>query len=377
MLVVPGVSQQQGPHQCGVVRQGLLLNGHRQPEIFHPVRVAESAAVTAHHQGQLGGGALAVDLGDDLHLAAAAGLNGVPVDVQHEADRGVFLEIPVNGGQGPVIGPGVFRVVVQRPVVKHGDASLAEHFRHGVPHADHVVSGVRGAAFPGPDDAVVRGRGVGLAAVTVEDQDLGGLPGELRPEGLQEFLIGEGILGGIADVDLAADGVAAGIRGHQGLGGNAVVRSGGGGSLLGLLLHRLRHRGGGRGFRLLLRLLPEIADLLPGGKQQGRLAQGQHRGGGQAVRLAGVPQLPAQQGQGHLPLQGLPGPGGVRTACGHADGPQCGSRQQRRPQPPGDPGGGLPLFHMRHLLGQPMQPGGEKCPGAVKAPRYWRCFYFA
>ena len=200
--------------------------------------------------------------------------------------------------------------------------------------------------------------------MAVENEDLGGLSGELRRKGLQKLLIGEGVFGGVADVDLAADGVSTGVRRHQGLGGHAVVRPGRGRGFLGLLLHRLRHWGGSRGLRLLLCLLPQPGDLLPGGEQQGRLAERQHRGGGQAVRLAVVSQLPAQQGQGYLTLQGLPGPGGVRTACGHADGPQCGGCQQEGSQLPGDPGGKLPLFHMRHLLGQPMRSGGKKYPGA-------------
>ena len=44
--------------------------------------------------------------------------------------------------------------------------------------------------------------------MAVQNQDLRRFAGQLRREGLQQLLVGEGILGGVSDVDLPADGIA-------------------------------------------------------------------------------------------------------------------------------------------------------------------------
>ena len=288
-MIVPGIPQKQRPHQRGIVRQRLLLHRHRQPQILHPVGMAQSTAVAAHDEGELRRRSLSLDLRHHLHLTAVGRLDGVPVDIQHEADGRILLQIPVDPRQRAVIGPGVLRIVIQGPVMEHGDPRLSKYLCHGVPHANHIVPGVRGAVVPGPDDAVIHRRGIALAAVAVQNQDLRRFAGQLRREGLQQLLVGEGILGGVSDVDLPADGIAAGVCGDQGLCRHAVVcpschRSG-----LGLLPHRLGHRGGAFVLRFLRRLTPQVGDLPAGGKQDRRLTQHQHGRRRKAVPLPHVP----------------------------------------------------------------------------------------
>ena len=58
----------------------------------------------------------------------------------------------------------------------HLEALAAEHLRHGLPHADHVVGAVGGAVGVALLVEVPVVLGVGLTAVAVEDQDLGPLP---------------------------------------------------------------------------------------------------------------------------------------------------------------------------------------------------------
>ena len=196
--------------------------------------MGQATAVAAHHQGHLGRRAGAVHGGHHLVLAPLPVLDGVPVDVQDKVDGGILGQIALDGRQGAVIGSGVGGIVVQRPVMEDGDARLSKDLRHHIPHLYHVVAGVRGPVVAGPDDLRAFRGSVGLAAVAVDDQNLGFFSGQLRGKGLLQVRNGQGVVRGIADVGPAADGVAAGVCGHQGLGGDAVV--GGGGGVQGRLL---------------------------------------------------------------------------------------------------------------------------------------------
>ena len=243
------------------------MQGHRQLQVLHPVRVAQSASVAAHHQRHLGGG-LAVDIGDHLVLVALTVLNGVPVHVQDKADGGVLGKIALDGRKGAVVGPGVGRVVVKSAVVEHADARGGKHLRHGVAHGHHIVPAVGSAVVAGPDHVRVSGWGIGLTAVGVDDEDLGPLPCQLRVKQLPQLRDGEGVIRAVGDVGPSADGVAAGVRGHQGPGLHAVVRG------IGRIQRRLLHRlgddvvpggtvlGGG----LSLALLPQLRHVRPGGE---------------------------------------------------------------------------------------------------------------
>ena len=310
------------------------MQGHRQLQVLHPVRVAQSASVAAYHQRHLGGG-LAIDIGDHLVLVARAVLDGVPVYVQDKADGGVLGKVALDGRKGAVVGPGVGRVVVKGPVVEDADARGGKHLRHGVAHGHHVVAAVGGAVVAGPDHVHVPGGGVGLAAVGVDDEDLGPLPRQLRVKQLPQLRDGEGVVRAVGDVGPSADGVAAGVRGYQGPGLHAVVR--GARRRQGRLLHRLGDDvflvgvvlGGG----LPLALLPQLRHIRPGGQQQRRLGNGQHRRRGQRVRRPKVPQLPAHRPQRRGPGQGLcRAYGGVASG---GDGGQiqraCGQRQGFQP----------------------------------------------
>ena len=70
VLVIAGIPQQDRPHQGGIALQDIVLKGHRQFQILHPVLMSQAAAVAAHHQSHLGGGAHPVDLRDHLVLIA-------------------------------------------------------------------------------------------------------------------------------------------------------------------------------------------------------------------------------------------------------------------------------------------------------------------
>ena len=165
VLVIPGVPQQHRAHQRGILLQDVLLHRRRQPEVLQPARVLQSAAVAADDQGHLGRNAQALHLRHRLVLVPLPVLNGVPVDVQDKADGGIPLQVLLNGGQRPVIGPGVIGVVIQRPVVEDGDARLSQNLRYLVPHPHHVIAVIRSPVIPGPDDFRPRNGGVRLAAV--------------------------------------------------------------------------------------------------------------------------------------------------------------------------------------------------------------------
>ena len=320
--------------------------------------MGQAAAVTAHHEGELGGGALG-GLGDDLVLVALRVLDGVPMDIQDKLDGRVLGESRLDGGQRPVIGPGVAGVVVEGPVVEDRDARLLQLLRHDIPGGDHVVAAVGAAVVAGVEDVGPRGGGVAFAAVAVEDQHLGpGLVAETGGEGPSRLGGGEGVRPGGVDVGKARDGVALLGGGDQGPGGDAVVCGG---------LHRhrglpdgLRSRDGDGGVRR-LRPVPAGAELrhrLPGGEQQGGLPQGQHRRDAETVPAGQVPQLPAQQGHRQLPPQGLGGAFGTAGPGGDAGCPERRPRQSQRPQT-GCPSG---MFHRSPL------PSGqvyEKSPAAM------------
>ena len=71
--------------------------------------------------------------------------------------------------------------------MEDGDASLSEYLRHLITHPHHIVAGVGSAVVAGPDHAVVSGGGVGLAAVGVEDQDLGAVLPQTDGKGLLQL----------------------------------------------------------------------------------------------------------------------------------------------------------------------------------------------
>ena len=90
----------------------------------------------------------------------------------------------MDGDKRAVVGPGVGGVVVQRPVMEDGDARLTKDLRHLIPHPHHVAAGVGSAVVAGPDDSFTPGGGVGLAAVGVENQNLGPVLRQMGGKGL-------------------------------------------------------------------------------------------------------------------------------------------------------------------------------------------------
>ena len=264
MLVVAGISEQDGPHKLAVFLQKLILDGRRQLQILPPCGMLQSPAIAAHHQSHLGGSPLR-RLTDHLILVSLAILDGVPVHIQDKADGGVLLQIRRNGLQGPVIGPVIGGIVVERPVVEDGDAGSAENLRHHIPGGHHVVAAVGGAVVPGPDDALLLRRGVAFAAVGMDDQDLGGPLPQGGGEGLSHLLGRHRIVCGVGNIGKAADNVPFRRRGHQGPALHAVIRRGLGHQ--GRLLHRNDH---GILFlflslrRSLLPLGPKLRHFLPG-----------------------------------------------------------------------------------------------------------------
>ena len=190
------------------------------------------------------------------------------MNVEDKVDGGILLQRRLNGRQRPVIGPSIFGIVIERAVMEHGNTRLPQFLRNGVPHVDHIVPGVRGAAVPGPDHLRTRYRRVALTAVGVENQHLRRLAGEFGGKGLLQFVAGEGVFCGITDVHPAKNRVAAGVCGNQRLGGHAVVRSGSGlgHRRLGRFLYRLRHRGRCLSLRRFLALAAEFVNVPPRGK---------------------------------------------------------------------------------------------------------------
>ena len=91
------------------------------------------------------------------------------------------------GRQFGSCGKEIGQELAKRPVMEDGDASLSEYLRHLITHPHHIVAGVGSAVVAGPDHAVVSGGGVGLAAVGVEDQDLGAVLPQTDGKGLLQF----------------------------------------------------------------------------------------------------------------------------------------------------------------------------------------------
>ena len=178
LLVVVAGAQGHGPGQGGIEGVQTLLDLAGQGQVFRPARVLLPGA---HHQHNLGGLG-AVDGGHGLIHRAVAGDEGVPVDVQHHPDGGILLQIARHRLPGAGVGPVVLGVVVESLVVEDLQPHLGEDGRHLLPHPDHVVVLVQGAAVAvagGVD--VLPVWGVGLGGVGVDDQDLGALLG--RGEG--------------------------------------------------------------------------------------------------------------------------------------------------------------------------------------------------
>ena len=245
--------------------------------------------------------------------------------------------------------------------MEDGDARLGEDLRHGVPHGHHVVAGVGGAVVAGPDRLLVPGGGVALAAVGVEDQNLGLVGGEFGVEALLEGGDGKGVVRGVGDVGPSHHGVAAGVRGDQGPGGDAVVSG-----LRGLqrgLLHRDRLHLLPAGGRLgVLLLAAELRHGGAGGGEQRGLAERHSRRRGEPVPLPQVPQLPAEEAQGRGLPEGLQGcPGGV-AAGGDRRRPQRSGGQDPRLGPPHE---FLPIHaHGVHLWDN-LCGGGQKNSGGT------------
>ena len=110
LLVVPGGAHGHGPGQGGIEGVHALLDAAGQGQVLHPVGVFSPLA-GAQHQHDLGG-VHPVDPGDGLVYRAVLPHQGVPVDVQHDFDGGILLQIPLYRLGGAVIGPVVLGVVV-------------------------------------------------------------------------------------------------------------------------------------------------------------------------------------------------------------------------------------------------------------------------
>ena len=151
--------------------------------------------------------------------------------------------------------------------------------------------------------------------MAVDDKDLGPLLGTGRELPVPQHRRIQGPAGLVLDVHPVDDAVAVGGAGVHRLGRDAVVRPGLGGRVL--------RRSGGGVFRFRFRVRLGGVVLLhrqgPACQQHRRLAQGQHRGGGQSVQPQKVPQLPPQQSPGQMGAagHGLPqGGGAVRPGSG-------------------------------------------------------------
>ena len=335
LLVIAAAAQGDGPGQAHVVGDELPLEADSQGQVVGPARVAGPAAVGAHHQHHLGR-LFFVLLGDQLIDGPVRPHQGVPVHVQNDFDGGIFGQPVLHRRLGPVIGPVIRRVVVQVGVVDHLEPVGAEDLRHLFPHPDHVVGAVGGAEGVALLVQVPVVLGVGLAAVAVENQDLGVLPqGEAHRPGGQHRGV-QLFPGAVVEVHPVLAQVVAPLLSHAG-GLHHVV-----GLRRGLELHlglvvvvlRVQVGDGLRGGGLLLRLPPLGHRLGPRGQEGGLLHQQpapavQPRQGGLHRGLA---QLPGHQrhhrlGVGGPPLEGRPGP---RQVGGEAHPPR---RRQGQPQP--------------------------------------------
>ena len=118
-LVIAVVQHRNGPHEGRIVGAEVLLNGHGQLQILLPAVVG-----VAHNKTHLGGVGL---LGADQLVLVAVGVgDGVPVDIQHEHQRGVFLHVILHGSQTVGVGVVVVRHVVKGAVVEDGNATLRQ-----------------------------------------------------------------------------------------------------------------------------------------------------------------------------------------------------------------------------------------------------------
>ena len=269
------------------------------------------------------------------------------MDVQHKGDGGILLQIAVDGGQGPVVGPAVLGVVVEGSVVENGEARLLQGGGNLVTHPDHVVIAVGGAALAAGHILLSRRHGVGLAAVGMYNENLGALllrqtggKGAVKEGGI------EGVHRCVADIYISRHHITLRGGGHQRPGGNAVV----GKYQRGLrLLRRLRN---GDVFLLLnvggvLRLLiaAKIQNFCLSCQQGGTLADGQGHRGREQLLLPAVPQLAAENAQSQVSLltQGTEGRLPRVTGSSHRCQPgyRDGQRQSSKLPPPLGPGPAL------------------------------------
>ena len=337
LLVVPGGAHGHGPGQGGIEVVHALLEPAGQGQVLHPAGVLAPLA-GAQHQHDLGG-VHPVDAGDRLVDGAVLPHQGVPVDVQHDFDGRVLRQVVLHRLGGAVVGPAVPGVVVEGGVVHHAQAQLGEHPLHLVPHPHHVVVLVQGAGV------VVRGLvdvgavgGVGLAAVGVDDQDLGPVAGQgdvHRRGGRRRQIHVQP--GAVIEVDAPRRHIALGAGGHQGA-GHDVPRGGGG--LRRRLVHVVVILGGLPGGEVggVRRLRPVLRRGLPARQQQRRLPHHQ-----------AAPAVQARQGAGL--------PGGLSQLQGQGGGDEA----RVLPQAPQGPGGGAPA---RHQQQGPHRQGGKEQGGA-------------
>ena len=230
-----------------------------------------------------------------------------------------------------------------------------------LPHPDHVEAAVRGPAVAAGDVLLARRHGVGLAAVGVDDEDLGALL--LRKGGGEGSVEDGGVkfpVGAVVDVHVPCNHVALRRGGHQGPGGDAVVGEEEGRLRLGrVLLDGAGLFGIGPDGLLGALGVPAVVGLL---RQQHRtLADGQGQGGWDGVLPPAVPQLAAEEGHGQI----APGPQGLQGSLGGGAGggggdqveDEGGRRCRRRFSPPARPGTALD-GHIAVLL-------CEACTGAA------------
>ena len=120
-------------------------------------------------------------MGEGAHLACPAG--GVPVEVEHHLNCGVFFQQLLDGLPGVCIGAVIGRVVVQGRVLDGDDAAFPQKRLHPAADGEHVEIVVQ--------RPVGRSLGIGFAVagvafrgVGVQDQHRGLVTGQIPVQGL-------------------------------------------------------------------------------------------------------------------------------------------------------------------------------------------------
>ena len=144
MLIVVPVVEQYRSGKPGIQLLSRALYHARQPEILKIFRhIAESSVIAAGYHHELRG-VPAVYLRHRSGPAAVRRGYRVPVEVDYNLYRRVFLERGAYRNFAAVVRAGVRRVVVYRAVVQHGYPVFCELLCERVPDPGHVVVRVAG-----------------------------------------------------------------------------------------------------------------------------------------------------------------------------------------------------------------------------------------